>query len=146
MKKFALCCLVLALAVMVVPQSQAATYCITLTSFCDQIQLTSQSVGGVQKTILYGAWDWECTGDLTDASIAGDPPGATTYLGTRPIYVGTDYAFAYTAEWSLKKSGFLFDLYGVTASSAIPFQLGQGWVLNNGACRAHRSNLPHATK
>jgi len=146
MKKFALCCLVLALAVMVVPQSQAASYCISLTNFCDTINLTSANVGGIQGVELYGAWDWECLGDYSSASIAGTPPSGKTYLATRPVYSGTPYAFAYTAMFSLKKSGGAFDLYGNTAASLFAFQLDQPWSFSNGACRAHRNNKPAATK
>jgi len=146
MKKFALCCLVLALAVMVVPQSQAASYCVSLTNFCDTINLTSANVGGVQGIELYGAWDWECLGDYSTASIAGTAPAAKTYLATRPVYSGTPYAFAYTAMFSLKASGKVFDLYGNTATSLFAFQLGQGYNYTSGACRAHRTNAPASTK
>jgi len=146
MKKFVLCCIVLALAVMVVPQSQAAEYCISLTNFCDHIQLFSAAVGGVQNTILYGAWDWECAGDFTTTSIAGEKLGSNVYLHTRPVYTGTDYAFAYTVEFSMNIPKKLFDLYGVTATSAIPFQLSQGWSFASGACRAQRNNLPATMK
>ena len=146
MKKFALCCLVLALAVMVVPQSQAATYCVSLSSFCDTFNLTSANVGGIQGVLLYGAWDWECLGDYSSASIVGTPPAGKTYLATRPVYSGTDYAFAYTAMWSLKAAGSVADLYGATATSEFPFQLSTGWSYSSGACRAHRTSMPRATK
>jgi len=146
MKKLILSCLVLAMAVILVPQSQGATaYCISLTNFCDQISLTSNNVGGVQGVLLAGAWDWECLGDFSSSTIAGTPPAAKTYLATRPVYSGTNYAFAYTAMFSLKKSGSVFDLYGV-GFSVLPFQVDQGWSFSNGACRQRKSSRPPALR
>jgi len=147
MKKLVLSCLVLAMALILVPQSQSATaYCISLTNFCDQISLTSNDVGGIQGVLLAGAWDWECLGDFTTTTIAGTPPAGRTYLATRPVYSGTNYAFAYTTMFSLKKSGSGFDLYGVGSDSILAFQLDQGWSYSSGPCRQRRSNLPRALR
>jgi hypothetical protein len=148
MKKFTVCCLALALAFMFVPQSQAATYCIHLTNFCDTLNLTTLQVGGDQKTLIYGAWDWECVGDYTGSSIIGGPPGGTNTVATRPVYEGTPYAFAYSAAFTLKINGHTTDLYGTNATSAFAFQTAQPFTVNTGSCTGHANSngKPRATR
>jgi len=139
MKKFTVCCLALALAFMFVPQSQAATYCIHLTNFCDTLNLTTLNVGGVQGTLVYGAWDWECVGDYTGSSIIGKT-GSIVTVATRPVYEGTPYAFAYSADFTLKVAGKTLDLYGTNATSAFAFQTAQPFTFNSGSCAGHANS------
>jgi len=138
MKKLAICCLVMALAALFVPVSQAAPRCITFTNFCDRIEFDTTNVGGVEGTVFFGSWDWECASDPT-SSIIGN--GGTKFkVGTRPIYVGTDYAFAYSAGFTFKKAGLLFDLYGTNGPSAFAFQLAQPWTQASGSCGFARTH------
>jgi len=139
MKKFALCMLVLALAVAVVPQSQASQ-CVHFTNFCDTINVNIANVGGNQGKIIYGAWDWVCLGDWTTSSVWGKVEG-TAPISTRPVYAGVP--FSYTAGFTFKQSGHTFDLYGTTYNAQFAFQLASPWTLSNGACPARpNKNLP----
>jgi len=144
MKKLALCCTILALAVAMIPSSQAAVRCIHLTNFCDTIlvnnTVTETTFPGGKAN--YGGWDWECLGDWTSASIIGNS-AAKSLMATRPVYSGTDYAFAYTTGFGLvyKKSGPIFNLEGTTGTSMFALQTSQPWTLTNGACRADDVNL-----
>ncbi|MGH9498738.1 MAG: hypothetical protein ACRD3L_06305 [Terriglobales bacterium] len=136
MKKFALCLSVLALAVALVPQSQAATKCIHFTNFCDSLSLNTASVGGVMGTAAYGGWDWLCTGNWSDASIIGNATSPAR-LGTRPYSVAYAYLDAYTFAFTFNAGSHLFDLYGTNASSLLTFPTAQPWTITNGACGAN---------
>ncbi len=126
MKKLAICSLSLAIAVMFVPQSQAAPRSIHFTNFCDCIEYDTANVGGVTGTELWGGWDYLCIGEFQP--IAGNG-GAKLKLGT---YVGYMYNFTFS------KSDHLFDLYSSNGLSggALALQLNQPWTQTNGSCSA----------
>lgn len=132
MKKLAICCLVLALAAIFVPTSQASPRCITFTNFCDQIQYDTTVVGGVTGTVFYGDWDWFCTPG-SSTSIIGNG-GSKLKVATRPVYY--TYTFAYTAGFTFRKSDHLFDLMATTglAGGALYFQYNQPWTQAGGTC------------
>ena len=138
MKKFALCCLVLALAVMMVPQSFGATKCIHFSNFCDSISLQTATVGGIQGTAGYGGWDWLCTGNWSDASVIGTATN-NARIGTRPYSAVYAYLAAYSFQFTFNLSQG-FDLYGTNGSSLLAFQTNQPFTLTNGACRTPAKN------
>jgi hypothetical protein len=135
MKKFALCLMVLALSLAVVPQSNASSNCIHFTNFCDSISVQTASVGGVMGSAAYGGWDWLCTGNWTDASIIGNASNPAR-LGTRPYSVAYAYLDAYSFGFTFKINGSLFDLYGTNASSLLAFQTNQPFTITSGACKS----------
>jgi hypothetical protein len=146
MKKFAICLFVLTLAVALVPQSQATTKCIHFTNFCDTINATTASVGGVMGTAAYGGWDWLCTGNWTDASIIGNASNPAR-LGTRADSAVYDYLSPYSFAFTFNIGSHLFDLYGTNASSLLVFQTNQPFTIANGACGANdaKSGKPKLT-
>lgn len=138
MKKFALGCLVLALAVMIVPQSFAAQKCIHFTNFCDSISLNTATVGGVMGTAGYGGWDWLCTGNWTDASVLGNATN-NARIGTRAYSAVYAYLSPYTFQFTFNLANG-FDLYGTNGSSLFAFQTNQPFTLSGGACRTPAKN------
>lgn len=140
MKKFALCLMVLALAVAIVPQSQAATRCIHFTNFCDSIQVQTASEpsypGG---KINWGGWDWLCTGNWTDANMIGNS-APKSLMATRPNSAVYSYLSPYTFGFGFVASGHLFNLLATDSVSVLTFQTSQPWTLTNGACRSDAIN------
>ena len=134
MKKFAICCVALFVAAMLVPSAQAATKCYHLTNFCDQIQASQTAVGGVQKQEVSGLWDWLCLGS-GGTLVAGGP----NKFGTRPTYpyVGSAYPYAFfaSANFTFVPASGLFDLYGTAdGATTFAFQTGQPFTVTKGAC------------
>ncbi len=134
MKKFSICCLVLAVAVMFVPAAQAAK-CITLTSFCDKIQHVSFGTGGQTGKMTIGLWAWTCNPGGLGTLISGKEGGAfgKTILATQPTAGGVP--FGAQAHWSLNNGTGLFDLHGtVDGSTFFSFVSGSGFTTTLGAC------------
>jgi hypothetical protein len=144
MKKFAICCMALFVVAMLVPTAQAATKCYHLTNFCDQVQVSNAVVGGVQKTEVYGEWDWVCllNGDGTPIS------GGTNKFGTNPSYPyhgGT--SFGANANFTFGVG--VFDLYGTDGVNLLTFQTNQPYTKTNGACsplKHNNASRPSLTK
>lgn len=137
MKKFAICCLVLAVAVMFVPAAQAAPApkCITLSAFCDQLQHKSFLVGGQTGKLTLGLWDWTCDPGALATPISGKAAGAfgKTILATQPVAGG--FPFGIQTHFSLNNATGLFDLYGsFDDSTFFAFQLSMGFTQAPGAC------------
>jgi len=143
MKRRIVCCIVLTLAVTLVPQGQAATQCVHFTNFCDSLQV--QTASGTSGTVVYGGWDWLCTMTYTDAQIAGIARGGHAVLTSRPT---SPYLSAYTFIFDFNLHTNLFDLYATDGNSRILLQTNQPWTANNGACRADdsgRGSKPRTT-
>lgn len=132
MKKFAICCVALFVVAMLVPSAQAATKCYHLTNFCDQVQVSQFTVGGVQKTEVVGLWDFVCLNVGTGTLVSGGP----NKVGTQPAYpyVG-GVAFGANANFTFNPSLGLFDLYGTSdGMTTFAFQTAQPFTKTNGAC------------
>jgi hypothetical protein len=146
MKKLAICCLVLAVAAIFVPVSQAAPRCITFTNFCDQIQYDTAAVGGINGTILWGNWDWLCNFEAS-ANVAGNG-GAKLKLGTRPYSAVYAYLSPYSFGFAFAKSSHLFGLQGnnggLNGGGAFVVQDNQPWTQATGSCgftlKTHKNN------
>lgn len=135
MKKVAICAMVLALAVAIVPQSNA-TSCVHFTNFCDSIQANISVVGGISGKMAYGGWDFLCTGNWTDASVIGNS-ATLSRIGTRPYSVTYAYLDAYSFQFAFQAHTQLFDLYGTNGGTTITaFQTNQPWSIGSGTCRA----------
>ncbi|MBZ5574164.1 MAG: hypothetical protein LAO09_20045 [Acidobacteriia bacterium] len=135
MRKFVAPGLLLALAVLLAPQGQAATRCIHFTNFCDTINVNNINVHGITGQLVYGGWDWQCVNDWTTTSIAGRVQGGFVTLVSAPA------GFPYEALFTFQVSNHLFDLYGTTSSSALALQTNQPWTVDNGPCPAPNKNL-----
>lgn len=131
MKKFAICCMALFVAAMLVPSAQAATKCYHFTNFCDQIQINQVAVGGIQKQEVVGLWDWLCFG--SGGTLIS---GSVGKLGTQPTYPyvgGLGYGF--NANFTFANATKLFDLYATfDGATAFVFQTNQPFTLTKGAC------------
>ena len=133
MKKFAICCVVLAVAVMFVPAAQAGTKCYHLTNFCDGLQATQIFVGGLQNQEVVGLWDWLCLANGSGTLMSGGP----NKFGTAPTYPYTSgHAYGFSANFTFK-GGIVkqFDLYGTfDGSTTFAFQTNQPFTTTAGAC------------
>ena len=113
-----------------VAAEKTASRCLHFTNFCDTITLNNSD------NLLYGNWDWQCTGDYTTTSIIGNtaPPAQLT---TRPGYPGSPYGypFGYTTQFSFR-IGKLFDLYETSGVQGGVFKVRnqQPYTVSNGAC------------
>jgi hypothetical protein len=107
MKKFALCCLAVALVALFVPVANAApvTTCYHLTYFCDGVQ-TTKNAG-----VVVGLWDFICQGAGAGSLMAG----TANSFGTQPIYpfVGGVPA-GFDAQFYLRPAKLLFNLAATT--------------------------------
>jgi hypothetical protein len=133
MKKLVICAIAVFAVAMMIPGAQASTKCYHLTNFCDGVQATYTTVGGIQHVEESGQWDWVCAG----AGVGSFTAGGTNKFGSAPYYPmtsgGTFYGFA--ANFTFKPSALAFDLYG-TFDGATPtaFQTSQPYTVTNGAC------------
>jgi len=145
MKMFAICCLVLAVAVMFVPAAQAGTKCYHLTNFCDGLQSTTIFVGGDQGTESVGLWDWLCFGNNTGTLQSGGP----NKFGTQPLYPysgGSGQGFQ--ANFTFKPVNHTFDLYATQdGHTTFAFQTAQPYTTTNGNCNplARQTGVRSAT-
>ena len=133
MRKFAICCLAIAVATMLVPAAQGAmTKCYHLTNFCDGLEATNIHVGGIAGTITVGLWDWLCLANNTGTLISGVP----NKFGGQPLYPysgGTGSGF--TAIFTFKPAVAMFDLYGTfDGVTAFAFQTNQPFTTTPGVC------------
>ena len=138
MKKLALCLLVLALAVLVVPKSQAAQRCIRFPNFCDSIEFDDVDFGGQYGFVTWGAWDWQCNGSRGDTNIIGRG-GSKLVFGTRPVNKSSRVASAYSFMFVLTRDNRLFDLYKTSGDSddgggIFQVRVNQAWTLKQGSC------------
>jgi hypothetical protein len=144
MKKFAICCLALALAALFVPAAQAApsaTKCIHFTNFCDGFQRTQSHVGGVQVNEWVGLWDYVCAGNGTGSIMSG----SVNKIGTHPTY---PFDGGFAANFSFAPGTHLFDLYATfDGINVTVFQTAQPWTQTNGPCNPlnAQKNLPRST-
>jgi hypothetical protein len=145
MKRFAICCVALAVAAMFVPAAQAGTKCYHLTNFCDGLEATNIFVGGTAGTITVGLWDWVCLANNTGTLVSGVP----NRFGGQPLYPysgGTGSGFS--ATFTFKPLTHLFDLYGtVDGMTTFAFQTSQPYTTTPGPCNplVEQKNLPKAT-
>jgi hypothetical protein len=137
MKKFAICCLALVAVATFVPSAQAATKCIHLTNFCDQIQYNQiGQLGGAQKTEWVGLWDWVCT-FANDGTLIS---GSVKKIATHPVYpyhATYPYAFFANANFTFATINLqkVFDLYGTfDGATTFAFQTLQPYSVTNGPC------------
>lgn len=132
MKKLAICCLVLALAAIFVPASQAAPRCITFQDYCDQIQFDTSNIGGVTGTALWGDWQWVCSADTTLISGKGGPK---LTAATQPVYA-SGVPFGLNAAFVLRKSDHLMDVYfsGGLAGGIVFGVTNEPWFQAAGSC------------
>lgn len=134
MKKFAICCLVLAVVAMFVPTAYAnpKTFCYHLTYFCDGVQATNFGVGPVQGIESVGLWDWVCLGAGTGTLMSG----GNNKFGTQPLYPfsgGTPAGF--NANFTFNRSLGVFDLYGTfDGMTTFAFQHNSPFTLSAGPC------------
>lgn len=140
MKKFAICCLVLAVAAVFVPTSQAQQdYCLTFTNFSDQVHMEFTDAGGITGNLAWGDWDWEGPG-TTPTSLIGTLRLPRLNLASRPYDPGTGYVFAYSTGFVFKGNGQggNFDLAascGIDCGSGgFFFQLDQPYTVAKGSC------------
>lgn len=127
--------LLLAVALIVVPQSYASTKCVHFTNFCDSLQLTtSNSASGV---LAFGGWDWLCTGDYTDAQVMGIARSGHAILSSRPESSG--YFSPYTFTFDFDLANHLFDLYETDGTGVLQLQTNQPWTGTSGNCRDERN-------
>lgn len=128
MKKFAICCLAVAAAVLFVPAANAApiTTCYHLTYFCDGVQSTQ--IGGV----VVGLWDWVCLGAGTGTVMGG----VKNKFGTNPTYpfsVGTPLGAH--ANFYFKPTTATFNLTGtVDGVTFFYFQKNSPYTTTAGPC------------
>ncbi len=145
MKMFAICCLVLAVAVMFVPAAQAGTKCYHLTNFCDGLQATQIFVGGNQGTEEVGLWDWLCLANGSGTLQTGGP----NKFGTAPTYPYTSgHAYGFSANFTFKSLTHTFDLYGTfDGSTTFAFQTAQPYTTTAGPCNplARQTGVRSAT-
>jgi hypothetical protein len=128
MKKFAICCLVLATVAVLVPSASATTVttCYVLSSFCDGVQ---GSKTGAEEAFK---WDYRCLKAGTGQIGIGPPKK----FGTAPNYpynTGTPSGFA--ANFVFNPATFTFNLDGTSDGVTwFYFQHNQGYTPVNGAC------------
>jgi len=130
MRKFAICCLALAVAAMFVPAAQAGTKCYHLTNFCDRIQTTTFSSNA--GTAVVGLWDDLCLANNTGTPVGG----ATNKFGTQPTnpYFGGTGAGVYYI-FTLNNSLHQFDLWAWDGINLTAIQTNQPFTTTNGACK-----------
>jgi len=140
MKKLAICCLVLAVAVMFVPKSQANPRCISLQDYCDLTNFDTSNIGGQTGTELIGDWLWDCVSTSTYTAGNG---GAKLKFGTRPVY-SNGVAFFYTSNWTLTKANHLGDInFSAGLSGGLAFAIqNEPWSQSAGTCFAAKTNKP----
>jgi len=133
MKKLAISLLVLVLAALFAPPVQGAPRCITFTNFCDRVEFDTASNDEVAGVVLWGSWDWECSGSGTSVIGSG---GQRLVVATRPVDAGSGYVFAYSTALYFRKSSHLFDLAATSglSSGVLWLQISQGWTQTNGSC------------
>jgi len=111
-------------------QAQAQTNrCMHFTNFCDTIEFA------VSGDLLYGDWDWLCTGDYASNMLIGNL-GAGPEMTGRPGY-GDTQPYPYSTEFSFKP-GKVFDLYltqGVP-SGVMVGRKNQPYTITAGSCSA----------
>lgn len=137
MKKLAIYCLVLAMAVVFVPASQAAQYCLSFTNFCDSVQIDFANVGGITGNLSWGDWDWECGFGTT--STIGQLALPKLTEATRAVDAGSGYPSAYSTLFVFKgnKQGGNFDLSftcGLDCGFTGFFQTNQPYTVTPGTC------------
>lgn len=130
MRKFAICCLAIAVSAMFVPAAQAGTKCYHLTNFCDGLETTTfPSNAG---TAVVGLWDWVCLGNNTGTLIGGAP----TKFGAQPLYPyngGTGSGSF--ALFTLNNSLHLFDLWeSFDGFTVFAVQTNQPFTTTKGVC------------
>ena len=138
MKKIVLCLLILALAVLVTPQSQASKRCIRFPGFCDEIQFDDIEVGGQYGFVTWGYWDWQCRGISGATNIIGRG-GSQLVFGTRPVAksngVPSDFSFMFV----LTRSNRQFDLYKTSGKRFAQSRVNENWTLKQGSCPFSRT-------
>ena len=144
MKKFAICLAALLVAAMFVPGAQAAaTKCYHLTNFCDGVQATNITVGGIQAHEVVGLWDWLCIGGGTGTLMSGGP----NKFGTAPVYpyvFGSDI-YGFSANFTFKPPAHAFDLYATfDGLTTFGFQTNQPFTTTNGPCNPLGPRKPGA--
>jgi hypothetical protein len=114
------------MAALLAPKSEAGRKCLSLTDFCDRVQIVTTIVGGEQGVELVGLWDWTCDG-LTPVPMAGSGGAKLRFAGSMPN--------GPTINWSANKSTGLTDVYETSdGRSESPLAVGIGFVLKNGSC------------
>jgi hypothetical protein len=156
MKKFAICLLVLAVAVLFVPASYASApveTCVTLANFCDHLQLVKYHVGGVAGNQTVGQWDYVCVGAGAGTLISGNWAAGKKTLATQPGTcdapgAGCGTVQGWNATWTLNHATGTFDLYYTVDGLTIGFfQLAKGYTESAGACSPLApSHGPRATE
>lgn len=148
MKKFAICCLAIAVVALFAPAAFAVpvTTCYHLTYFCDGVQATGPQ-GGEDA----GLWDWVClangTGTLTI--------GPHNKFGSQPLYpysFGSGQGFAANFVFKPAHVPPVFNLPGTTDGATIfYFQKNSPFTTTSGPCnplhvqKARQSGLKPAT-
>ncbi|HWZ83901.1 MAG TPA: hypothetical protein VNW47_14820 [Terriglobales bacterium] len=126
MKKYTILCLVLAMAVVFVPASQA-TQCVFFNNFCDRIQTNNVSMHHQTGIWTVGLWDYTCSG--SGILISGKVSTGSTKLNTFIAALGEQ------EQWSLKGSTGLGDLDStVDGVTAFFIQTNQPYTIAAGAC------------
>ena len=141
MKKFAICCLAIAVIALFAPAAFATpvTTCYHLTYFCDGVQATGPS-GGEDAAL----WDWLCLANGTGTLAIGPHKK----FGTQPLYPysgGSGQGFA--ANFVFKITG-LFNLPATQDGATIfYFQKNSPYTTTTGACSPlhAKSNLRPST-
>lgn len=111
-------------------QTQAqSNRCMHFAKFCETIEFT------VSGKLLYGDWDWQCTGDYVSNLVIGNL-GVGPEMPGRPGYGDTE-PNPYSIEFSFKP-GKVFDLY---LTQGVPYgvMLGrkdQPYTIAPGSCSA----------
>lgn len=140
MKKIALCLLVLALAVLVTPPSQASKRCIRFPEFCDEIQFDDTDVGGQYGFVSWGYWDWECRGISGATNVIGRG-GSQLIFSTRPVSksngVPSDFSFMFV----LTRNNRLFDMYKTSGRRIFQSRVNEAWTLRQGSCPFSRTRV-----
>jgi len=125
MKKYTLLSLLAVGLLIFAGATPASAACLTLTNFCDVIEVNQSG------DLLYGLWDWECTGNLT--SIIG-PNTPKFSLVTRPTF-SDGSSDPRTLQFVFNKSTDTFDLYqtddGVTITQ---IQFNEPYTKSLGSC------------
>ena len=125
MKKYTLLSLLAVGLLIFAGATPASAACFTFPDFCDQIEVSQSG------NLLFGLWDWECTGNLT--SIIG--ANTTKFsLVTRPTF-SDGSSDPRTLQFVFNKAADTFDLYqtddGVTLTQ---IQFNEPYTKSPGSC------------
>jgi len=125
MKKYTLLSLLAVGVLLFAGATPASAACFTFPDFCDQIEVSQSG------NLLFGLWDWECTGNLT--SIIG--ANTTKFsLVTRPTF-SDGSSFSHTEQFVFNKATDTVDFYitddGVTLTQTA---FGVPYTKSAGSC------------